>query len=257
MRSQPLPLEYYHRTILKPKSYKSTILFLKYLRTKRRSPARMENLLKVNIPLQSCVSKMTQPEANTVPETEEGTCERVDPYGLPLNPTPTNDPLDPLNFNRSSKICCLIVVCMYSFLLIYSTTVYIPTTALLQSQFGATYGQITWTIAMPSLGLGISPLLTKPFADLYGRRIVCIVNLIIVIIMSGCLAIPSITLSGYMTCRFFQGIGAGPGSNIGLSILDDISWSHERGFRIGLWVMATTLGAPCGIISECQIILYI
>lgn len=187
---------------------------------------------------------------STPQEVEEGTTERLDPYGVPLEPTPTNDPLDPLNFSQTPKTCCLIVAIFYSFMLIYSTTIYIPVTLDLQAQFRAPYTAIAWSVAMPSLGISLSMLLAKPFADSYGRRIVLLVSASIAILASGCASIRSINLSGFMASRFFQGIGTGPGLNVGLAILGDISWGHECGFRIGLWVMGTTICAPAGILSE-------
>ncbi|KAJ5796737.1 uncharacterized protein N7518_005277 [Penicillium psychrosexuale] len=195
----------------------------------------------------SSSTKIT-PVNSASPGIEAGTCERLDPYGLPLQPNPTNDHLDPLNFNQYTKLCCLLVVFIYSLLIVYSTTVYIPVTLALQTQFNASYQDISWSIATPSLGLSISPLISRPFADTYGRRIVLIISISIAIIASGCASIQSIKLSGYMAARFFQGLGTGPGLNVGLAILDDISWSHERGFRIGLWVMGTTIGAPLGLL---------
>ncbi|OQE02518.1 hypothetical protein PENSOL_c002G00173 [Penicillium solitum] len=156
---------------------------------------------------------------STPQEVEEGTTERLDPYAI-----------------------------FYSFMLIYSTTIYIPVTLDLQAQFRAPYTAIAWSVAMPSLGISLSMLLAKPFADSYGRRIVLLVSASIAILASGCASIRSINLSGFMASRFFQGIGTGPGLNVGLAILGDISWGHERGFRIGLWVMGTTIGAPVGIL---------
>lgn len=46
-----------------------------------------------------------------------------------------------------------------------------------------------------------------------------------------------------MAARFFQGIGCGPASNVGLTIINDISFQHERGKRIGLWTMAASVGS--------------
>jgi MFS family permease len=53
-----------------------------------------------------------------------------------------------------------------------------------------------------------------------------------------------------MAARFSQGIGASPAATVGLSIINDLSFEHERGFRIGLWVMAIDLGGLCGGFGE-------
>ena len=74
---------------------------------------------------------------------------------------------------------------------------------------------------------------------------------IIALVASGCTSIRGISLNGYMAARFFQGIGASPAATVGLSIINDLSFEHERGFRIGLWVMAIDLGGLCGGFGEC------
>ena len=72
----------------------------------------------------------------------------------------------------------------------------------------------------------------------------------IALVASGCTGIHGISLNGYMVARLFQGFGASPAATVGLSIINDVSWEHERGFRIGLWVMAIDLGGVCGGFSE-------
>jgi MFS family permease len=175
---------------------------------------------------------------------------RLDPSGSALVPTPTNDPLDPLNWSRSQKYICTGIVCYFYFLFTYQTTAPIPSFSLLQEQFNATYTEVNWSFAIPSLGLALGPLFCSSLADIYGRRIVMIGGTIIALVASGCTSIQGISLNGYMAARFFQGIGASPAATVGLSIINDLSFEHERGFRIGLWVMAIDLGGLCGGFGE-------
>lgn len=49
-----------------------------------------------------------------------------------------------------------------------------------------------------------------------------------------------------MAARFFQGFAVSPAATVGLSIINDVSWEYERGFRVGLWVLAIDLGAVFG-----------
>lgn len=48
--------------------------------------------------------------------------------------------------------------------------------------------------------------------------------------------------SGYMTARFFQGWGVGPASSVGLQMLQDVYFEHERGQKIGFWTLAIDTG---------------
>ena len=52
-----------------------------------------------------------------------------------------------------------------------------------------------------------------------------------------------------MVTRLIQGIGAGPSIVGGLSIIRDISFEHERGFMIGLWVMGLDIGGTMGCLG--------
>jgi MFS family permease len=175
---------------------------------------------------------------------------RLDPHGSALVPTPTADPLDPLNWSKFQKYILITIVCFYYLLFTYLTTAPIPSFGLLQEQFDATYTEVNWTFAIPSLGLALGPLFCSALADIYGRRIVMIAGTCVAVIASGCTSLRGISINGYMAARFFQGFGASPAATVGLSIINDVSFEHERGFRIGLWVMAIDLGALFGGFSK-------
>lgn len=178
---------------------------------------------------------------------------KLDKRGQPLRPTPTNRPEDPLNWPFLRKATCLFLVMYSYFLLTYFTTVPIPSFGFLEEQLHVNYSQINWSFALPCLGLATGPLLAGALADTYGRRPILIAFTALAVVASGCTSIKSINYGGYMTARFFQGVGAGPAGNIGLVIINDISFEHERGLRVGMWVIAansgTVLGGVCKLLS--------
>lgn len=135
-------------------------------------------------------------------------------------------------------------------MLTYFTTTIIPSFSYLEEQLGISYNQVSWTFAIPCLGLATGPLLVGALADTYGRRPVLIASTSLAVLASGCTGIKSISFSGYMAVRFFQGLGAGPAANIGLLIINDISWEHQRGFRVGLWTIAANMGTCLGGVCE-------
>ncbi|KAI4591926.1 hypothetical protein KJ359_012057 [Pestalotiopsis sp. 9143b] len=174
---------------------------------------------------------------------------RLDPCGLALLPTPTDDPLDPLNWTRFERGLILVIVCAASFMTIYCTSTTVPSFFLLQAQFDATYSQVNWTFAIPSLGAVISPLLFTSLGDIYGRRIVMIASSALTLLATGCTTIPAINFGGYMACRFLQGFFAAPACGVAFGVVRDISWEHERGLYTGLWVLSFDLGFVFGGIS--------
>ncbi|TVY29260.1 putative transporter [Lachnellula hyalina] len=179
---------------------------------------------------------------------ENGFCAnvRLDPDGQPLFPIPTSDEMDPLNWSAFRKYICIGIVVYSYFMLTYFTTAPIPSFAFLEEQLNITYSQVSWTFAIPCLGLAVGPLLVGALADTYGRRPVLIVSTALAVVASGCTSIKTINFGGYMVARFFQGVGAGPSANIGLVIINDVSWQHERGKRVGIWTIAANCGTVIG-----------
>jgi MFS family permease len=49
-----------------------------------------------------------------------------------------------------------------------------------------------------------------------------------------------------MAARFFQGLGVSPASTVGLAAINDMFFEHERGQKIGLWVLAIDSGLLVG-----------
>ncbi|CAI7629541.1 unnamed protein product [Penicillium glandicola] len=171
---------------------------------------------------------------------------RVDPFGIPLHPPPTTDPLDPLNWSRKRKALILFIVCFSSFLSVFLTGTPIASFSLLEEQFDASYSEVNWTLAIPSLGLGTGALLLSKLADTWGRRPVLISTCAFTMLATGCTTVKSFSYEAYMAFRFLQGLGAGPCTVIGFGIIRDISWEHERGFNVGLWVLSVDTGGIAG-----------
>lgn len=184
--------------------------------------------------------------SKTDPERAPLSGPRLDPAGQPLSPTPTDDKYDPLNWSRPRKYGCIAIVVYSYFLLTYFTTATIPSFAALMVQLNVDYSHVNWTFALPCFGLAVGPLLVGALADIYGRRPVLILSTCVAVIASGCTAINGISFGGYMAARFFQGLGAGPAANVGLCIINDLSWQHERGTRVGLWTIAANCGTILG-----------
>lgn len=121
----------------------------------------------------------------------------------------------------------------------------VPSFPDLQEQFNITYSQVNWTVAIPALGLAVGPLIWSSLADIYGRRVV---------FMTGTLmafgatigAAKSTQYGGYMAARFFQGLGVSPASTVGLAAINDMFFEHERGQKVGIWVLAIDSGLFMG-----------
>lgn len=127
----------------------------------------------------------------------------------------------------------------------YITTTTVPSFPELQTQYGISYSQVNWTVAIPALGLAFGPLFWSSLADIYGRRIIFITGTIIA--LAATIGAGGATnYGGYMAARFFQGFGVSPGATVGMATIGDMFFEHERGQKLGLWVLAIDSGLLVG-----------
>lgn len=121
----------------------------------------------------------------------------------------------------------------------------VPSFPDLQDQYAATYSQVNWTVAIPALGLAFGPLIWSSLADIYGRRVIFMIGTLMAFAATiG--AAKANNYGGYMAARFFQGLGVSPGATVGLAVINDMFFEHERGSKVGLWVLAIDAGLLVG-----------
>lgn len=127
----------------------------------------------------------------------------------------------------------------------YITTTTVPSFTQLQTQYNISYSQVNWTVAIPALGLALGPLFWSSLADIYGRRIIFIIGTVMALaatIGAG----GAKDYHGYMAARFFQGFGVSPAATVGMAAIGDMFFEHERGQKLGLWVLAIDAGLLVG-----------
>jgi MFS family permease len=127
----------------------------------------------------------------------------------------------------------------------YITTTTVPSFPQLQEQYNIGIDLVNWTVAIPALGLAIGPLLWSSAADIVGRRVILLSGTTIAFAATIGAAKAS-SYGGYMAARLFQGLGVSPAATVGLAIINDIFFEHERGTKIGLWVLAIDVGIYFG-----------
>jgi MFS family permease len=127
----------------------------------------------------------------------------------------------------------------------YITTTTVPSFLTLQEKYSVSLAEVNWTVAIPALGLSLGPFLWASPADIIGRRPIFILGTMMGLASTvGAALAPS--YSGYMAARFFQGLGVSLAANVGLAIINDIFFEHERGQKLGLWVLAIDQGLYFG-----------
>lgn len=106
------------------------------------------------------------------------------------------------------------------FMFTYITTTTVPSFQELQALYHITYSQVTWTVAVPSLGLCLGPLIWSSLSEIYGRRLIFIIGTTIALLAT--IGTASATAyPAYMVARAFQGLGVSPGGSVGMAIINE------------------------------------
>ena len=172
-------------------------------------------------------------------ELSESDLESSSTNRITRHPQPTQDLLDPLNWATWNKNCILAIV-MFKYVLesvtppedtadslmsryfmfTYITTTTVPSFLELQALYHITYSQVTWTVAVPSLGLCLGPLLWSSLSEIYGRRLIFIIGTTIALLAT--IGTASATAyPAYMVARAFQGLGVSPGGSVGMAVINE------------------------------------
>ena len=129
-----------------------------------------------------------------------------------------------------------------------STVVNVALPAI-QTSFHATVSDIQWVVEAYGLFLGASILVGGALGDLYGRRRIFLVGVVIFTIASGACGLAS-SIAGLIMARSIQGVGGAllvPGS---LAIISSAFDEKSRGQAIGTWsgftAITTALGPVMG-----------
>lgn len=98
---------------------------------------------------------------------------------------------------------------------------YLPTIPSMMKEFHTTPSMTQMGISMAMIGMGLGSVLWGSASDRYGRKPILIISLIIFVI-STALSLFSSNITFFISCRLFQGVGAGGAMVLSTSIPADV-----------------------------------
>lgn len=103
---------------------------------------------------------------------------------------------------------------------------YLPTIPSMMREFHTTPSMTQMGISMAMIGMGLGSVLWGSASDRYGRKPVLIVSLVIFVI-STAFSLFSTTITFFIVCRLFQGLGAGGAMVLSTSIPADVYMGRQ------------------------------
>ena len=151
-----------------------------------------------------------------------------------LQPRPSADPEDPLNWSRPRKLLAVGTVYLYVFVIGIATAVQYSVLTDIADAQGLTVGNLNLGTGLMFLFLGWSCLIWQPIATAYGRRGVYIVSTVLSI--APMIWAPYSHGAGqWYAHRILLGIFAAPVESLPEVTVPDLFFAHERGTYMALY----------------------
>ena len=138
----------------------------------------------------------------------------------------------------------LIAVCTAIFMLLLDITVVNVALPDIQRELDASFAQLQWVVDAYALTLATTVLAAGSLADLFGRRLVFTIGLVLFTAASfGCGIAPNAGV--LIGARAVQGVGGGVMFAVSLALLANAFHGRDRGTAFGIW--GATTGAAVAI----------
>lgn len=157
-----------------------------------------------------------------------------------------DDPLNPRNFPRKSKLFILFLVSAITFLSPLASSIFAPGIPFVNADFQNTSQLLgSFAVSVYVLGFAVGPLFLSPLSEIYGRCVVLNVsNVFFCAFTLGCALAPN--LGGLIVMRFLAGVGGSACLTIGTGVIADMFITSQRGKAVAIYSMGILFGPIIG-----------
>jgi MFS family permease len=139
----------------------------------------------------------------------------------------------------------LVTVCLGTFMLLLDITIVNVALPDIQSSLSASFSGLQWVVDAYALTLASLLLTAGSLADLYGRRRLYVVGLVVFTLASLLCGVAGSTLL-LQLARALQGVGGAIMFSVSLALLADAFRGKDRGTAFGIWGAVTGLAVAIG-----------
>jgi EmrB/QacA subfamily drug resistance transporter len=146
---------------------------------------------------------------------------------------------------RGNKWWTLVAVCLGTFMLLLDITIVNVALPDIQRALTSTFSDLQWIVDAYALTLAAFLLTAGSLADMYGRRRLYLIGLVVFTCASVLCGFASSTLMLQLS-RALQGIGGAIMFAVSLALLADAFRGRDRGVAFGVWGAITGLAVAIG-----------
>ncbi|KAL1895032.1 hypothetical protein Sste5346_005452 [Sporothrix stenoceras] len=185
--------------------------------------------------------------AGTVRLVEAGSAQAVHMAGtdIVLVPQPSTDPNDPLRLPQWQKNLAFGILCSFVFLVNFATGGLAPAFFDLSIEFDMSISDTAGLLTYCVLGIGLGNFLWVPCAIYFGKRPVFVLSSGIFFAFS-CWSAVANSYETLLVARVILSVAGGSTEALGAAIVNDLYYLHERGAKMGVYMIALTTGNAVG-----------
>ncbi|PSN74358.1 MFS transporter-like protein [Corynespora cassiicola Philippines] len=199
------------------------------------------------------VASATPPGTVLLIEHLEWTASQQPHDELQLVPQPSDDPADPLNFPLWRKAGILASLSFFPFICNFTSSSISSALPLYAASpiFGLPpkpFSTLTYLIAVNILTLGVSNLLWVPLSNIFGRRPVILLGLVILTLTSAWAGLAT-SFESLLAARLFMGIGGGSADAVAPDAVGEVFFVHQRGRAMAIYTVCLAAGSNVGAMT--------
>ncbi|CAG8092180.1 unnamed protein product [Penicillium nalgiovense] len=162
-----------------------------------------------------------------------------------LQPLPSMNDDDPLNWSQIHKNLQLGMISFHAFMCTFLASGIIPLYEILAEELNQSITSISYLTSVQILFYALAPLVLLPVMNRYGRhKTLLILTLGASAFNVGCVF--SKSYSSLMIFRIFSAIFLSPGVAVGGSAVGEMMFKHELASKTGWWSLMVAMGVPAG-----------
>ena len=165
-----------------------------------------------------------------------------------LQPRPTDDPNDPLNWTKPEKAWNFTLVSFYILMVFVNLDIGTVIWGDTSRELGYTIQENTWGFGINCLGLAFGCILFIPFALKYGRRPVYIISTA-VDMATAIWQAKMVTTGDLFGANILSGLAGAISETICQMTIADMFFVHQRGTANGVYVTTVNAGAFLGPVA--------
>jgi len=146
---------------------------------------------------------------------------------------------------RGNKWWTLVAVCMGTFMLLLDVTIVTVALPDIQQALNSSFSDLQWIVDAYALTLAAFLLTAGSLADMYGRRLMYLIGLVVFTCASALCGFAASTLMLQLS-RALQGAGGAIMFAVSLALLADAFRGKDRGVAFGVWGAVTGLAVAIG-----------